>query len=46
MWKIWRWHCGRYGEMGRKVRLSFEGIFGEFEIVRICFGKKDWILGV
>ena len=27
--------------MIRKVRLSLEDIFGEFEILRICFGEKD-----
>ena len=25
----------------RKVRLSLEDIFGEFEILWICFGEKD-----
>ena len=34
--------CGRYEDgMGVKVRLSLEGIFGKFEILRICFGKED-----
>ena len=39
--------CGRYGDgMGvRKVRLSLEGIFGKFEILRICFGKEDMDIG-
>ena len=40
MRKIWRWH----GSL-RKVRLSLEGIFGKFEILRICFGKEDMDIG-
>ena len=29
----------------RKVRLSLEGVFGEFEILRICFGKEEMDIG-
>ena len=27
------------------MRLSLEGIFGEFEILRICFGKEYMDIG-
>ena len=50
--RVWNFEdlfwCGRYGDgMGvlRKVRLSLEGVFGEFEILRICFGKEDMDIG-
>ena len=27
------------------MRLSLEGVFGKFEVLRICFGKEDTDIG-